>query len=103
MALPTLSPEQRAAALEKAAAARKARRELLDNVKSGAATIPSVLQRAKTDPVVAKTKVSQLVQALPGYGPAKVAGVLERAGIAEGRRVGGLGPKQHEALISELA
>jgi len=29
--------------------------------------------------------------------------VLTKVGIAEGRRVGGLGPKQSEALISELS
>ena len=35
MALPTLTPEQRAAALAKAARARKLRSELLSAVKSG--------------------------------------------------------------------
>ena len=49
MALPTLTPEQRAAALEKAAAARKARGELLAAVKSGHLSVVDVLARAETD------------------------------------------------------
>ena len=103
MALPTLSPEQRAEALQKAQAARQARKQLLEQVKSGEATIAQVIERAKDDPIVAKTRVGQVVLALPGYGPAKVAAVLNDAGIADGRRVAGLGAKQHEALISALS
>ena len=41
-------------------------------VKSGDESIPAVLDRGKSDPIAGKTKVSQLVRALPGYGPAKV-------------------------------
>lgn len=35
MALPNVTPEQRAKALEKAAQVRKARKELKENIKSG--------------------------------------------------------------------
>jgi hypothetical protein len=52
MALPTLTPEQRAEALKKAAAARTARKELRDAIARGEQTIPAVLDRAKTDQVV---------------------------------------------------
>jgi hypothetical protein len=48
MALPTLTPEQRAEALKKAAAARTARKELRDAIARGDETIPAVLSRAKT-------------------------------------------------------
>ena len=38
----------------------------------------------------------------PGVGTARAATLLSNAGIAEGRRVGGVGSKQHEALINAL-
>jgi hypothetical protein len=102
MALPTLTPEQRAEALEKAQAARSARKQLLDQVKAGELTVAQVLAR-KNDPIVAKTKVSALVQAVPGWGVVRAVAVLAEAKIPEGRRVGGLGTKQHEALLSALS
>ena len=42
MALPTLTPEQRAEALKKAAAARTARKELREKIANGQETIPAV-------------------------------------------------------------
>ena len=52
MPLPDLSPEQRAAALEKAAAARKARAELRERLKSKGATVGDVLKQGETDEVI---------------------------------------------------
>ena len=102
MALPNLTPEQRQAALAKAAEARQARTKLLNDIKAGKETIPTVLARAKEDAVVGKTKVAQLVRALPGFGPAKVAAILEEAGIPAERRAAGLGDRQRAALLSAL-
>lgn len=102
MALPTLSPEQRQQALDKAAAARRARSELLDQIKKGTTTVGGVLQRAETDEIARKTKVTQLLKALPGYGPAKVSDLLEQAQIPENRKVGGLGERQRQALLTAL-
>ena len=45
MALPTLTPEQRQAALEKAREARKARSELLAALKAGTINMTEVLAR----------------------------------------------------------
>ncbi|MGH3857084.1 MAG: hypothetical protein ACRDR6_27095, partial [Pseudonocardiaceae bacterium] len=56
MALPILTPEQRQEALRLAAAARSARKQLLDAIARGEQTIPAVLDRAKVDPIVGKTK-----------------------------------------------
>ena len=102
MALPTLTPEQRQEALKKAAAARTARKELRDKIASGEETIPSVLGRAKTDQIVGKTKVADLLKSLPGWGPAKVQKVLEETNIDASRRAAGLGDRQREALISAV-
>ena len=49
MPLPDLSPEQRAAALETAAAARKARAELRERLKSKGATVGDVLKQGESD------------------------------------------------------
>ncbi|MDD6289065.1 MAG: integration host factor, actinobacterial type [Eggerthellales bacterium] len=101
MALPTMTPEQRAAALEKAAAARKARAELKANIKAGTVTIAEVLE--SQDEIVKKTKVAAVLAALPGYGKARVAKLMEECGIQESRRVGGLGANQKAALLEKLA
>ncbi len=71
MALPTLTPEQRAAALEKAAASRKARSELREGLKSGKLTLVEVLDKADTDELVGKTKVLYLLESLPKVGKIK--------------------------------
>jgi hypothetical protein len=100
MALPTLTPEQRQAALVKASEARKARSELLAALKDGTITMTEVL--AREDDVVKKIKVAAAVKALPGYGPAKASAVLARAGIPDMRRIGGLGEQQRRKLTEAL-
>src|SRR6201999_2761269 len=64
VALPQLTDEQRAAALEKAAAARRARAELKDRLKRGGTNLTQVLKDAETDEVLGKMKVSALLQEL---------------------------------------
>src|SRR5258707_2611481 len=100
VALPNLTPEQRQAALAKAAEARQARTKLLNDIKDGKETISGVVALANDDTVVGKTKVAQLVKALPGYGPAQMTALLEKAGIPAQRRVAGLGQRQREALLA---
>jgi len=102
MALPTLTPQQRQDALRAAAAARSARKQLCDAIARGEQTIPAVLDRAKTDTVVGKTRVTQLLRSLPGYGPAKVTALMERTGIVASRRAAGLGDRQRQALCDAL-
>jgi hypothetical protein len=103
MALPTLTPEQRDAALAKSRDAHQACTTLLAGIKSGAETIPAVLDRAQSDPVAGKTKVSQLVRALPGYGLTKTRALRREAGVPEDRRAAGLGSRQREALLTAPA
>jgi len=100
MALPTLTPEQRQAALVKASEARKARSELLAALKAGTIGMTEVL--AREDDVAKKTKVAAAVKALPGYGPAKASKVLAQAGIPDTRRIGGLGEQQRRKLTEAL-
>ena len=102
MALPPLTPDQRAAALEKAAKARKDRAEVKNNLKRGAITLPSVLKQGQTDDTVGKMKVSALLESLPGVGKVRAKQIMERLGIAESRRVRGLGANQRTALENEF-
>lgn len=102
MALPPLTPEQRTAALEKAAKARKERAEVKNNLKRGATTLPAVLKQGQTDDTVGKMKVSALLEAMPGVGKVRARQIMERLGIAESRRVRGLGANQRAALENEF-
>ena len=103
MPLPDLSPEQRAAALEKAAAARKARAELRERLKSKGATVGDVLKQGDTDEVIGKMRVSAVLESLPGVGKARAAKIMERLEISPTRRVRGLGANQRKALEAEFA
>ncbi len=103
MPLPTLSPEQRAAALAKAAEVRKARAELKEKLKKGELTLAELLDKAEQDDVVGKLKVSSVLQALPGIGKVKAVQTMEKLKIAESRRLRGLGEQQRKALLGEFA
>ena len=100
MALPTLTDEQRKAALEKAAQARHARAELREKVKTGRVSLKEVLD--STDPIAERMKVSALIESLPGYGKAKAAKIMDELGISATRRVKGLGARQREQLLEAL-
>ena len=103
MALPTLTPEQRAAALEKAAAARKARAELKVRLKSSGTSLDEVLADGASDEVVGKMKVVAVLEAMPGVGKVRAQRIMERLEISPSRRVRGLGAKQREALVREFS
>ena len=97
---PILTPEQRTAALKKAAEARTARAELKEKLKMGSVTLPEVLAQAKGDDVVGKLKVLALLESLPGVGKVQARRIMEEIGISESRRVAGLGAQQREALLA---
>ena len=104
MALPpTLSPEARQAALQKAAAARRQRAELKEKLKMGSLTFKELLDQAERDEVVAKMKVVTVLESLPGLGKVKARRLMEEIGISETRRVQGLGDKQRRSLFEKLA
>ena len=102
MALPQLTDEQRAAALEKAAAARRARAELKDRLKRGGTNLKQVLKDAETDEVLGKMKVSALLESMPGVGRVRARQIMSEVGISETRRVRGLGNNQIAALIERF-
>ena len=103
MPLPKLSPEERAAALEKAAEIRKARAQLKEQLKAGKTTLTKVLDQAEADEVAGKLKVSAVLQSMPGIGKVRATQILEKLKIAESRRLRGLGEQQRKALLAEFA
>ena len=98
MALPSLTPEQRAAALDKAAAARRARAALKLRLKTRGTSLSDVLAESDGNDVVAKMKVLAVLEALPGVGKIKAQRIMHDLEISPSRRVRGLGVKQREAL-----
>ena len=102
MALPPLTPEQRQAALDKAAASRRERAEVKNRLKNSGASIMDVVHEGQDNEVIGKMRVVELLQSMPGLGKFGARQVMERLGIAESRRVRGLGIKQVAALQREF-
>lgn len=99
MPLPDLDPEQRRAALVKAAEARRVRADVKDQLKLRAVGLRRVFERAETEEAVAKMRVSEVIASMPAYGPVKARRLMEQLDIAPSRRIRGLGPRQREALL----
>ena len=103
MALPPrLSADERQAALDKAAASRKRRAEVKKELKAGALTISKIYEIAQHDSAVAKMRVLELIESIPGVGKVRSTSALERLGISLTRRIQGLGRHQLKALIDEF-
>jgi DNA uptake protein ComE-like DNA-binding protein len=97
-----LTPEQRAAALEKAAAARQARAEIKNRLKYSQGSLSEVIAQGQQDEVIGKLKVVALLESLPGVGKVKARAIMSEVGISETRRVRGLGPHQIKALVERF-
>jgi hypothetical protein len=106
VALPPLTPEQRADALAKAAAARRQRAEVKNRLKHSGASLSAVLAQGQQDTesgrIVGKMKVTALLESMPGVGRVRARQIMERLGISQSRRVRGLGANQVAALEREF-
>ena len=91
-----------AAALEKAAAARRERAEVKNRLKHSGASLAEVLHESKDNEVIGKMKVLDLLQSMPGLGKVRARQMMERIGISESRRVRGLGANQIASLEREF-
>lgn len=103
MALPPLTPQERAAALEKAAAARRTRAELREQLKGSKITLAEVFAAGQRDEAIGKMRVSAVLESLPGVGKIRAQRIMERLSISMSRRVRGLGAHQRSALEREFA
>ncbi len=99
MSVPELSDDARRAALEKAAVARRIRAELKQQLRDGDITLAQVIERAATDEVVGKTRVSAVLEALPRIGTKTARRTMEQLDISESRRLRGLGDRQRTRLL----
>jgi hypothetical protein len=96
---PALTPDERQAALAKAAAARRQRAELKEKLKMGSTSLKELLDQAERDEVVSKMKVVTVLESLPGVGKVRARRMMEEIKISEARRVRGLGAQQRESLL----
>ena len=102
MALPPLTPEQRAAALAKAAVARRERAAAKNRLKYSQGSLAEVITEGKDNEIIGKMKVSALLESLPGVGRVRARQIMDEVGISESRRVRGLGSNQAAALIARF-
>lgn len=102
MALPPLTPEQRSAALEKAAQARRERASVKNRLKYAQGDLGQVITEGKSNDVIGKMRVTALLESMPGVGRVKAKALMEEIGISESRRVRGLGQNQISALLARF-
>lgn len=103
---PPLTPEQRQLALEKAAAARRQRAEVKDKLKIGSLSLSELFAQADRDDtegeMLAKLKVVNVLESLPGVGKVRARRLMEELDISESRRLRGLGANQRRALLDRF-
>jgi len=99
---PQLTPEQRANALAKAKVSRQVRAGVKLRVKNQELSIAQVIQISRNDEAIAKMRVLELVESIPGMGKVRAKALLERLEISLTRRLQGLGRHQVQALEREL-
>lgn len=99
MALKALSAQERSDALAKAAKARAHRAQAKERLRKGELGIAELIDSAAGDEALARMRVAELLEAVPGIGPVRATAIMEQIGIAASRRLRGLGVHQSRALI----
>jgi hypothetical protein len=99
---PSLTPEQRQAALAKAGQARRERAELKERLKMGSINLAELFAEADANEILAGTKVLAVVESLPRVGKVAARRAMEEIGIAETRRIQGLNARQRAALLEKF-
>jgi guanylate kinase len=106
--MPRVAPPEvdRVAAARAAVAARRARASVKLAVHDRVRSAVDVVEAAWTDPTAsaeASLRVRELLISIPTLGPTRAAKAMEQLGIAESKRVGGLGVRQRRKLVEWLA
>ena len=99
---PKLSVEERERALEIAKRSRQERAAIKSEIHRGNITLAQFLSRSDENPVLAKMRVIELLESLPGYGKIRAQALMEKFEISPTRRVQGLGRHQRAALLKEF-
>ena len=76
---PALTPEQRHAALQKAAEARRQRAEVKAKLKQGSLGLEDLFDQGTRDDALAKLKVVSVLESLPGVGKVQARRIMDRA------------------------
>jgi guanylate kinase len=97
-----MSAEDRAKALSLAKAARQERAAIKARLNSGDISFKQFLSLADSNPVLAKMRVVELLESIPGFGKVRAHSLMERLEISPTRRVQGLGRHQRAALLEEF-
>lgn len=103
MTIPPLTPEERQAALRKAAEARKIRAGVKQELRAGQIDLATVIGRARENEAIGRMRVIEVIQTLPSVGEIRAKTIMEKLGIAQSRRLRGLGVHQAQALKEEFA
>jgi hypothetical protein len=99
--VPERSAAQRLDALQKANRTRVYRSRLKQRIKAGQVDAPSVLA-ANDDPLLYTMRVSDLLLAIPKYGPDKVRRLLRGCGVSPSKTLDGLTGRQRQDLVRGL-
>lgn len=99
---PQLTPEERARALEVAKASRRERAAAKAEIHKGALSFSAFLELADSNEVLAKMRVIELLESMPGYGKIRAQALMDKFAISPTRRVRGLGRHQRVALLKEF-
>ena len=94
--------EDRRRGLANAQAARSYRAGIRRAMKSGASDPIDVLDASREDRVLGRMRVRMFLASSPGFGPKSVADAMTDLGVAEERRLSGLGERQYATLRNYL-
>lgn len=72
-------------------------------LKMGSISLSELLEEAEENALLAKIKVLAVIESLPGVGKVKARRTMEEIGIAESRRLAGLGPQQRQKLLAAFS
>ncbi|MES2170605.1 MAG: integration host factor, actinobacterial type, partial [Actinomycetota bacterium] len=102
--MPRVAPPEvdRIAAAKAAVAARRARAAVKQDIHDRRRSAVEVVETAWTEPpsgAEASLRVRELLGSMPSLGPTRTARVMDQLGIAESKRVGGLGVRQRRKLL----
>ncbi len=105
--MPRVAPPEvdRVAAAQAAVAARRARAAIKQAIHDKTRTALEVVELAWTGESAhaeSSLRVRELLTSIPTLGPTRVAKVMTELGIAESKRVGGLGIRQRKRLVEWL-
>jgi hypothetical protein len=99
-AVPPITDLQRRQALAHANEVRTARKHLKEELRQGTLELAPLI--AEYPPFLATARISDLLQALPGYGTVKVGKLLSTCRVSPSKTVAGLTPRQRKELVEAV-